>query len=413
MQINEKLSFLLKEKSRYKIAYGGRAGGKSRDFSGSLLIIGAQEQCRIVACRDTEKSIIESIHQLFEGHILREPSLRYFYEIQQKKIIGKNGTEIMFAGLRNPDSFKSFEEANYVWIEEAQTINKHTWDILIPTVRAPFSEIWVSFNPDFDTDETYKRFITNRPNNSIVQLINYTDNPFCPQVIIDEAEELKAKDIDEYNHIYLGQCVQVLEGSVYAKEIRNLYTNGHITKVPYEPMRPVDTFWDLGRSDFTCIWFAQWVGMELHIIDFYHNRLENADHYAKVLSEKGYLYGTDYMPHDAKHKTMASKGSSLEEQFTQLGRKVKVLPPENKTTSINSVRTILPKCYFDEAKTQQGINFIKRYSYKIDPNTRQWSKEPVHDENSHAADALAILGIASKPVRERRAPTSYSTDIIL
>lgn len=413
MQINNKLRFLLTEKARYKVAYGGRAGGKSRDYSGALVAIGTQKKVRIVACRDTEKSILESLHQLFEGWINSEPAFKDFYTIAQKKIIGKNGTEIMFAGLRNPESFKSFEDADYVWIEEAQTINKRTWDILIPTVRAKDSEIWLSFNPDFETDETYRRFVLNPPKNSILQLINYTDNPNCPQVILDEANELKERNIDEYNHIYGGQCVQVLEGSVYAREIRQLLTNNRITKVPYEPMRPVDTFWDLGRSDFTCIWFAQWVGLELRVIDFYHNRLENLDHYAKVLQEKDYLYGIDYLPHDAAHKTLAAGGKSIADQLNNMGRRTKVLSPELKTTSINAVRTVLPKCYFDSVKCEEGLAFLKRYQYKIDKITNQWSKDPIHDENSHAADAMAVLAIASKPPRERRGVAYANTDYSL
>lgn len=414
MKINERLSFLLETPSRYKILHGGRAGGKSRDISASLTLLGTQRPVRIVGCRDTEKSIIESIHQLFESHIINEPALAKFYTIGQKKIVGKNGTEIMFAGLRNPDSFKSFEDANYVWIEEAQTISKRTWDVLIPTVRAPNSEIWASFNPELDTDETYKRFVINPPKSAIIHQINYIDNPFCPQVIIDEAEELRAKDIDEYNHIYGGQCVQVLEGSVYAKELRRMLTNNQITKVPHEPMRPVHTFWDLGRSDYTCIWFAQWIGLELHVIDFYYARLENLEHYVKVLNEKGYIYGTDYLPHDAAHKTLAAAGKSIEGQLRAVGRNTKVLSPESKVASINAVRTILPKCYFDEERTKEGLDFVKRYRYKIDKVTNQWSKDPMHDENSHAADALAVMAISAKPdtIRHNR-PAFANTEYIL
>ena len=135
MEFNDANAFLITDAMRYKILEGGRAGGKSRDMSGALSVIGTQKPCRIVCCRDTDKSIIESVHQLFEGHITKTPQLDAWYDIKQKKITGKNGTEIMFAGLRNPESFKSFEDADYVWIEEARNISKHTWDILIPTVR--------------------------------------------------------------------------------------------------------------------------------------------------------------------------------------------------------------------------------------------------------------------------------------
>lgn len=415
MKINDRLSFLLTEKSRYKVLYGGRAGGKSRDISGSLIVLATQKKCRIVACRDTEKSILESLHQLFESHILADPALRAIYDIKQKKITNlQNGSEIMFIGLQNPDSFKSFEEADYVWIEEAVGIKKRVWDVLIPTVRAPGSEIWLSFNPDFETDETYKRFVATPRKNSIVHHISYLDNPFCPQVMLDEADELRETEIDEYNHIWLGQCVQVLEGAIYAKEIRRMLTNNQITGVPYNPMCPVETFWDLGRSDFTCIWFAQWVGLELHVIDFYHNRLENLEHYVKILRERDYLYGTDHLPHDAAHKTLAAGGKSIDDQLRAMGRKTKVLPPENKTTQHNAVRTLLPKCYFDQVKCADGLNFVKRYKYKIDPNTGQWSKEPMHDENSHAADGLAVMGISSKPPRLNvHRPTHANTDYYL
>src|SRR5574343_99827 len=142
----KKLEFLFKPK-RYKVAYGGRGSGKSWGVARALLIQGAQSPLRILCAREVQKSIKQSVHQLLTDQI-QALGLGGFYEVLETEIRGKNGTQFYFAGLASHtvESIKSFEGAQRVWVEEGQTVSKKSWDILIPTIRAPASEICVTFN---------------------------------------------------------------------------------------------------------------------------------------------------------------------------------------------------------------------------------------------------------------------------
>ena len=222
--------------------------------------------------------------------------------------------------------------------------------------------------------------------------------------MLDEANSLLAKDEDEYNHIYLGFCQQALEGAVYAKELRIAMTEGRITKVPVVPNVEVHTFWDLGYADFTSVWFIQYVGMDTRVVDFYQNQFENLAHYFQVLKDKDYYYGFDYLPHDANHQNMSNGGNTIYAQFKQAGRKVKVIPIDTITNGIYSVRRMFPSCVFDEEKCSDGLNALRRYCYKFNPITGQYSKDPMHDENSHAADAFRY--VASRHKADKSLATS-------
>jgi len=198
-QFPKKLNFLFQPK-RYKVAYGGRGSGKSWSFARALVIKAAYQKLRILCAREIQRSIRQSVHQLLQDQI---QSLGYgaFYEVLENEIRGINGSQINFTGLANNtvESIKSFEGVDIVWCEEAQTISKKSWDILIPTIRKPDSEIWVSFNPDLDTDDTYQRFVISPPSDSKVVKINYTDNPWFPDVLEKERQHSEANSPDYEN----------------------------------------------------------------------------------------------------------------------------------------------------------------------------------------------------------------------
>ncbi|MBX9890335.1 MAG: PBSX family phage terminase large subunit [Amoebophilaceae bacterium] len=374
-------------------------GGKSWDFAASLLLLGKSRPIRILCCREQKNSIAESIHALFKQWIIGDETLINFFEVKETYIRGANGTEILFSGLQNAMSLKSFEAADYVWIEEASTLKKATWDILEPTIRKEGSEIWLSFNPVLSTDFVYKYFVLYPPADAIVVKLNYMDNPFCPSTLIASANRLQEQDVDEYNHIYLGHCQQTLSGAVYAKELRAATTENRITRVPYTPGIAVDTFWDLGWSDRTAIWFIQRIGLDIRIINYYECQFEGIDHYVKTLHQLDYFYGYDYLPHDANHKNISNGGKSVVEQLKMARRKIKLIPNRNTVNEgIFAVRRMFAACVFDEVNCADGITHLRSYCYRVDANG-QFSKEPKHDEHSHAADAFryVALGIPTNP----------------
>lgn len=390
IEFPEALAWLF-EPARYKIAFGGRGSAKSWSFARALLAQGAAKPLQILCAREVQKSIADSVHRLL-GQQIDAMGLNSFYEVQKTAIRGRNGTEITFAGLKhNVQSLKSIEGTDICWIEEAQTVSKASWQTLIPTIRKPGSEIWVSFNPELDTDETYTRFVRDPPPGAIVKRINHSDNPWFPDVLKDEMELLRDRDYDAYLTIWEGHTRQVLDGAIFANEIRAATAEDRFTRVPYDKAKPVQTFWDLGRADMTSIWFAQQIGFEFRLIDFYQSRGFDLSHYLKLLQDKPYLYSTCYLPHDAKHELLASP-RTIAKQVEDAGYRVEVVPVTRKADQINAARTVFPRCYFDADKCADGLNALRRYRYAVNPESGQWSKDPLHDDSSHAADAF--LGFA-------------------
>jgi phage terminase large subunit len=381
------------EPARYKVAYGGRGSSKSWSIARALLLQGVAKPLQILCAREVQKSIADSVHRLLSNQV-EALGLGGFYEVQNAAIRGRNGTEITFAGLKhNVNSLKSIEGTDRCWVEEAQTVSKASWQTLIPTIRKPDSEIWVSFNPELDTDETYTRFVRDPPPGAVVRKINHSDNPWFPDVLRDEMELLRERDHDAYLTVWEGHTRQVLDGAIFANEIRKATAESRFTKVPYDSAKPVSTFWDLGRADMTSIWFAQQIGFEFRLIDFYQNRGHVLSHYLKVMQEKPYVYGTCWLPHDAEHELLAAE-RTIAQQIKDSGKTVRIVPSVRVADGINAVRTLFPRCWFDADKCADGLNALRRYRYGVNPETGQWSKDPLHCDASHAADALRYFALS-------------------
>ena len=241
-ELPTKLDFLLGDHARYKVIRGGRGSAKSWSIARALLIEGVGKTMRNLCTRELQKSVKDSVHQLLSDQI-EYLNLGYYYTVQQNAILGRNGTSFGFAGLRhNIMELKSYEGADRAWVEEAQVVSRKSWDTLIPTIRKEGSEIWVSFNPELEDDETYQRFVINPPSDSIVVTMNWSDNPWFPDVLKREMEEKKLRDPDGCLHIWEGHCRQILDGAIYAKELRQAKLENRITDVPYDPTKTVHTF---------------------------------------------------------------------------------------------------------------------------------------------------------------------------
>lgn len=389
VQIPKPLEFLFSP-SRYKIAYGGRGGAKSWSFVRALLVRARQQTTRILCTREIQESIKQSVHQLIRDQITAL-GLDDFFTVKEKSIVGANGSEFMFEGLRyNVNTIRSKEGIDICAVFEAQNVSKSSWEVVIPTVRKDGSEIWVEFNPELETDETYKRFVLKPPPRAIVRKVSWRDNPWFPNVLQEELETLRSRDPDSYLNVWEGNCRVTLEGAIYAAELRKMQEEGRVCHVPYNEALPVSTFWDLGWADHNSILFAQKVGLEYHIIDAYQNRLQKLPHYLAMIQNRGYVYGTHYLPHDAGHEMIGA--ASIEKQMQALGYKTMVLERvPKKQLGINAVRTMFNRLYVDEVKCADALQAWRHYRYEINEQG-QWSKEPHHDEHSHFADALQTLG---------------------
>lgn len=179
---------------------------KSWGFSRALLILGAQKPLRILCCREIQKSIADSVHFTLKEQI-DLLGLGSFYTVQETTITGRNGTVFIFSGLRaiNIDSIKSKEGIDIAWVEEGQSVSEKSWQVLIPTLRKETSEIWVSMNPDLDTDPTYKRFIVSPPKGAVVVKVGWEENPWLSQKSRNDKDADYARDPESADHIWGGK----------------------------------------------------------------------------------------------------------------------------------------------------------------------------------------------------------------
>lgn len=387
-----KLNCLFK-KARYKIMYGGRGGAKSWGVARCLLLLGTRKQIRILCAREFQTSIRDSVHKLLSDQIIGL-NLTEFYEITDRTIRGRNGTEFNFVGLKNNvANVKSYEGVDICWVEEGQSVSARSWDTLIPTVRKEESEIWITFNPELATDETYVRFVVNPPNNAIVQKINWSDNPWFPETLKLEKDALRARDIEAYNTVWEGICRVTVDGAIFAKEMQLAELEDRVTKVNYDPMKPVHAVFDLGWADATAVWFVQFIGMETRLIRYFETSQETISAILARMQTFGYVYDTLWLPHDAENKTLAAAGRSIEEIVRASGYKTRIIPRTPVVDSINAARTTFKNCWFDKDNCVDGLQCLRHYRYEVDPDTKQFSRTPLHDQYSHGADAFRMLGL--------------------
>ena len=213
-------------KARNRVLYGGRASSKSWEFCGRLAQIGQQYRTRVLCVRRFQNKIKDSVYTLIKDQI--ENFDLGGYNVMANTIVNTNGTDFSFYGIeRNVDEIKSFEGADILYIEEAHNLTKEQWEILEPTIRKEGSEVWISFNPKLITDFIYQRFIVNPPPNTRSRLVNYVDNPFLSNTMRTAINAKKEEDIDEHDHIYLGQPLSDDDMAVIKRSWVEAAVNAH------------------------------------------------------------------------------------------------------------------------------------------------------------------------------------------
>jgi phage terminase large subunit len=395
---------------RTKVAHGGRGSGKSWAFARALLVMAAAEPLRILCTREIQKSIKESVYRLLTDQI-QDMGMGHMFEVLETEIRGANGSRFFFSGLASHtvESVKSYESVDVVWVEEAQTVSKKSWDILIPTIRKPGSEIWITMNPILDTDETYKRFVANKAPNSCVKQVNWSDNPWFPDVL--ELERIHAQatmsEVD-YLNIWEGQCRSAVDGAIYATEVQTAIREERVRPVPYDPRLKVHTVWDLGWADSMTIVLVQKGVAELRVIGYIEENQKTLDWYCAELQKLNYNWGKDYIPHDGFSKDFKT-GQSTAEILKKLRRRPVRIPSMTVEQGIKALRMLFPRLYFDKQKTERLLECLKRYRRGI-PATTGEPGAPVHDEYSHGADAARYLAVVADMLTndEEEKPMNYA-----
>jgi phage terminase large subunit len=218
LQVNIKIPAayaFLDEPARFKVAETGRSAAGSHSYCRGLLRRALQGKERILCAREIQKSIKDSVHKLL-CDLIQGYGLTNYFSITLANIYSVNGSEFMFCGLwQNVTEVKSKEGITICYVEEAQRISEDSWDYLIPTIREEDSEIWIKYNPDAETDPTYKRFHTNKPDDAILKHLTYRDNPYFPEVSRREMEWCKRTDYEKYLWIWEGQCRKMSEAIIF------------------------------------------------------------------------------------------------------------------------------------------------------------------------------------------------------
>ena len=386
-------------KRRNLVYWGGRGSGKTVHVAKGLLLRGLKSKILVLCVREFQNSISDSVIKTLEDEI-EALGLAHFYTVQNNAILGKNGTEFMFKGVKNNvQSIKSMANLDYIWAEEAQTISEKSWEVLIPTLRKDGSQFIITFNPNQPTDPTYKRFVADAGEDTLALKVNYDDNPWFPNVLRAEMEKLRTKDFEAYQHIYEGQFDTRRTGHVYAKALMALRNNAGITKVPYDPSCQVFTAWDLGYGDSTAIWWLQYVGRELRWLECYENSGEQLGHYASIVKAKDYNYYKNghFLPHDGAHGNI--RGDSVSLQLDKLGISNTVLEREaDINPGIELTRQTIHFSVFDKELTAPGVHALEAYHYEWDDVRMVFKDKPCHDWSSNYADAARYAARAAKMV---------------
>lgn len=384
---------------RYKGAYGGRGSGKSHFMAEHLVeehIVnpGMNSLC----VREVQKSLRESAKRLLEIKI-QELGVGPYFEVQDKLIKTPGGGEISFAGMKDhtAESVKSFEGVGRCWIEEAQTISKKSWGMLYPTIRAPGSQIWASWNPRRAVDpiDSFFRKEAKDDPDVISVKADWSDNPWFPaEMEKDRLRDLTTKP-DQYEHIWEGGYVTVTDGAYYAESLLRARHDGRICQIPIDPLLPIYSYHDIGgagaKADAYTIWIMQRVGQSIHWLDYYEARGQVLSYHVNWMRSNGYEGAIIKLPHDGVNTNNVT-GKRYEDHWAEAGFRVESIPNQGPGAAMQRVehaRRLFPRMKFDEVKTEAGRQALGWYHPKLDED-RQIDLGPDHDWASHAADAFGL-----------------------
>ena len=203
---------------RYKVLYGGRGSAKSYSVARALLAIGANKKTKILCGRELQGSMADSVHSLLVEQ-MEVMGLQDEYIVTQNSIVGFNGTEFLFKGVRhNVASIKSIPNIDILWLEEADSISSASWEVLIPTVRDEGSEIWVTYNPKNEKDPTHQKFVLtdSPPDNAYIKKVTWRDNPWFPDVLNEERFYQMKINPELAMHVWEGECLKHSKAAIFA-----------------------------------------------------------------------------------------------------------------------------------------------------------------------------------------------------
>ena len=297
-----------------------------------------------------------------------------------------NGSRIQIFGADNPDSIRGMG-FDAVVLDEYAIMSPRVWtEIVRPAVADKLG--WVLF---IGTPMGHNQFwevydyALRGHHDWYGKLYRASDTNVIPEDELDQARSIMTPE--QYEQEFECSFTAAVSGSYYGRLITKAEKDGRIGNVPIDDNVGVETWWDLGIGDSTAIWFAQRVGEEIHLIDYYENSGESLAHYADALAEKDYAYSSHIAPHDIQARELGT-GKSRLEVANELGIDFDIAPKLEVDHGIESVRNALPFCYFDREKCKIGLDALRQYRKQWDEKNQVFKNKPLHNWCSHAADSF-------------------------
>lgn len=322
-----------------------------------------------------------------------------------KRIEFQTGGSIRVISAHKPGRLRGGNSKLFV-LSEFQAMDPSTIDIIEPILEANGGSLLV--NMTSNGDSAAKRMLEAWQNDPEVWTSVLPANK-TPVFTAEQLVTIRRRTIERFlargqseeeanafvDQEYFCSWDSPVAGAYFGAAMRRAAEDGRIRNVPYEPQLPVVTYWDLGIDDSMSIWFAQLHAREIRLIDYYENSGEGLPHYAGVLRDRGYSYGTHYAPHDIEVRELTTGVSRRETALAQGIRFSTVKRPAKKEDGIDAIRTVLPRCYFDAEKCKRGIDGLKGYKKKWNEILMVYGREPVHDWTSHPSDAFQTLALSN------------------
>lgn len=426
IQLPEKLIPAFDGPADVRAAHGGRGSGKTRSFAKMIAVrgymFGQQGISGILLCaRQYMNSLDDSSLEEVKRAIQDEPFLASYYEVGEKYIASRDGRiSFSFAGLdRSIASIKSKGRILLCWVDEAEPVTAEAWSTLIPTLREEGSdwnaELWVTWNPKSKKAACEARFrFANDPLIKVVEL-NWRDNPRFPAKLERERQRDLRERPDQYEHIWEGAYVTVVEGAYFAASLTAAKAANRIGNVSADPLMTYRLFFDIGgtgaRADAVAIWVAQFIGKEIRAVDYYEAVGQPLATHLTWMRERKYLPANSqvWLPHDGESNDKVFD-VSYASAITAAGYHVTVVPNQGKGAAkarVEAGRRFFPSIWFNADTTLSGREALGWYHEKKD-DERGIGLGPEHDWSSHAADAFGLMCVSAEQIQnEGGIPEDY------
>ena len=315
---------------------------------------------------------------------------------------------IIFKGMNDytADSIKSLENFKISWWEESQTATLHSLNLLRPTIRAEGSQRWFSWNPRRKTDPVDLMLRgPSLPTGAVVVRANWRDNPWFTSDLELERLDCNRDQPDQYDHIWEGGYVTVIDGAYFAACLTAARAAGRIGRVAPDPLMKTHLFFDIGgtglRADAVAIWAGQTIGKEMRALNYYEASGQPLATHLHWMREQGYepKQTQIWLPHDGETNDKVFD-VSYASAFKAAGYEVETVPNQGKgaaKTRIEAARRLFSSVYFNEATTGPGLDALGWYHEKKDEH-RQIGLGPEHDWSSHGADAFGLKCIVAEKI---------------